>query len=218
MDKEGDKLEPGIYGFVRGYTQDEMKSQSVRIMKYPRFIEDFGNRIRLGEENDWTIRDKRINLLSRGSILVVESIVHISNSIIELIDFIDMLDQKGIKFYSMNEKLSTVKETDEANTNMILGAMKILGELKNKDGRTPTHKDLLRIEKGVVEYNKLYSNHAEQMKQQRSELEAKEKASKRINLGDMEYAEPQEVLTEEPHKYECTDNYEEKYIQGLLKD
>lgn len=171
-------------GYVRGYTQKEIISQSESLMLLNGIENIFSEIIR---EDNWSYRNNRIKDIPKGYVLVVVSITYISKNINELFEFIDILDEKGIKFMALNEGIETVTAMGRGMIDLIRGASGIIYLLNKKGITVPKTKALQQLKNGLEMIEKKYMDAYK--KRSQSKFSGAETLG--ISLGDFETVEYQ---------------------------
>lgn len=141
-------------GYVRGYTQKEINSQSENLMLLDGIENIFSEIIR--DEDNWTYRNNRLKDIPKGYVLVVVSITYISKNINELFEFIDILDEKGIKLMALNEGIETITAMGRGMIDLLRGASGIISLLNKKGIAVPKTKALQQLKNGLETIEKKY--------------------------------------------------------------
>lgn len=163
MGKEDISFSAEKIGYVRGDTHAELTRQSEVLLKYIN-LDDIFSDLAYIHKNDWRYRNSIIDNISKGSTLFVDSIVHISNNLMELAELLNLLGQKDIRFVAINECIETATLYGRGMADILCGAIEILNIRREDKGVTLGVDTVGRIVKGAIQIEKKYPIKIEQKK------------------------------------------------------
>lgn len=161
MEKEDTSTHTGKFGYVRGDTHAELDRQTEVLIKYMNLDNVFSDLVRISK-NDWGLRNSIINRISKGSTLFVESIIYISNSPLELVELLNILKAKGVKFVAINECIETATLYGRGMTDILCGAIEVVNTQRKAETGILDTNAVRKLIKGVRQIEKKYKVNLEQ--------------------------------------------------------